>query len=80
MEDNDHQEPPSSSEVYTSAEDQQMEDNEPQDQDSPVSPSACASASHLLRQLDCNEITMIEGEFTVKTQSIIIWLLEAMLK
>lgn len=49
-----------------------MEDDEPRDQDSPVTLSAGQSASHLLRQLDCNEIPRIEGEFTVKIQSIII--------
>uniref|UniRef100_A0A671R2N6 non-specific serine/threonine protein kinase n=1 Tax=Sinocyclocheilus anshuiensis TaxID=1608454 RepID=A0A671R2N6_9TELE len=74
VKDNDHQEAPSSSpEVYTSAEDQQMEDDEPQDQDSPVTLSAGVNASHLPRQLDCNEITRIEGEFTVKIQNHICW-------
>ncbi|XP_016400593.1 serine/threonine-protein kinase pim-1-like [Sinocyclocheilus rhinocerous] len=51
VEDNDHQEPSASDpEVLPAAEDQ------PQDQDSPVSPSADESAPHLLRQLDCDEI------------------------
>ncbi|XP_016411209.1 lysine-specific demethylase 3B-like [Sinocyclocheilus rhinocerous] len=43
------------------AEKQQMQDVQPQDQDSPVSPSADESASHLLRHLDCDEITRNEG-------------------
>lgn len=70
MEDNDHQEPPSSSpEVSPAAEDQQVEDVQPQDQDSPASLSVGESPPHLLRQLDCDEIMRIEGEFTVITQN-----------
>ncbi|RXN24392.1 serine threonine- kinase pim-1-like protein [Labeo rohita] len=58
VEDNDHQEAPSSaSEPAPTAEDQQMEDVQPQDQDSPDSPSADDSPSHLLRHLDCDKIT-----------------------
>ncbi|XP_043118431.1 serine/threonine-protein kinase pim-2-like [Puntigrus tetrazona] len=67
VEDDDHQKPPTSSpEVCFSAEDQQMKDNEPQDQDSPVSPSAGASGSHLLRRLDC---TLCE---IIKTKTVLI--------
>ncbi|KAL1247790.1 hypothetical protein QQF64_023166 [Cirrhinus molitorella] len=67
VEKNDHQEPPSSSSgVYASVVDQQMGDDEPQDLDGPVSPSAGASASHLPRQLDCNEITRIEDHICWK--------------
>ncbi len=70
VEDSDHQEPPASApEVLPAAEDQQMKD-QPQDQDSPVSPSADESAPHLLRQLDCDEIVRVEGEFTVIIQNI----------
>ncbi|KAI2657187.1 Aspartyl/glutamyl-tRNA(Asn/Gln) amidotransferase subunit B [Labeo rohita] len=61
VEDNDHQEAPfSAPEVPPTAEDQQMEDVLPQDQDSPVSPSADDSPSHLLRHLDCDKITRNE--------------------
>ncbi len=68
VEDNDHQELTSSAaDVPPTAEDQQVEDVQLQDLDSPVSPSAGVSASHLLRQLDCDKITRIKGEFTVKT-------------
>ncbi|RXN13001.1 serine threonine- kinase pim-1-like protein [Labeo rohita] len=57
VEDNDHQEAPSSApEPAPTAEDQQMEDVQPQDQDSPDSPSADDSPSHLLRHLDCDKI------------------------
>ncbi|RXN09349.1 serine threonine- kinase pim-1-like protein [Labeo rohita] len=57
VEDNDHQEAPfSAPEVPPAAEDQQMEDVQPQDQDSPVSLSADHSPSHLLRHLDCDKI------------------------
>ncbi|XP_073682714.1 serine/threonine-protein kinase pim-1-like [Garra rufa] len=67
VEENDHQEPPfSSSGVYFSAEVQQMVADEPQDLDGSVCPSAGASASHLLRQLDGNEITRIEDHICWK--------------
>ncbi|KAL1263938.1 hypothetical protein QQF64_004293 [Cirrhinus molitorella] len=56
--DSDCQEAPSSApEVPSTAEDQQTEGDLPQDQCSPVSPSANESPSHLLRQLDCDKIT-----------------------
>uniref|UniRef100_A0A673JWR1 non-specific serine/threonine protein kinase n=1 Tax=Sinocyclocheilus rhinocerous TaxID=307959 RepID=A0A673JWR1_9TELE len=48
--------PPSVADVPPTAEDQL------QDQDGPVRPSAGVSASHLLRQLDCDKITRIEGD------------------
>ncbi|XP_016323066.1 CBL-interacting protein kinase 18-like [Sinocyclocheilus anshuiensis] len=61
VEDNDHQEPPASApEVLPAAEDQ------PQDQDSPVSPSADESAPHLPRQLDCDEIVRVEDHICWK--------------
>ncbi|KAL0179828.1 hypothetical protein M9458_025270, partial [Cirrhinus mrigala] len=61
VEEDDHQEPHASSpEVLPAAEDQQMVDGQPQDQDGPVSPSADVSGSHLPRQLDCDEIVRIE--------------------
>lgn len=61
VEDNDHQEPPFSSPEVSpaTAEDQQVEDVQPVGEISP----------HLLRQLDCDEITRIEGEFTAITQN-----------
>lgn len=69
VEDSDHQEPPSSSpEVSLAAEDQRVEDVQPQDQDSPASLSVGECPPHLLRQLDCDEIMRIESEFTVITK------------
>ncbi|RXN07307.1 serine threonine- kinase pim-1-like protein [Labeo rohita] len=60
-EDDDHQEPPTSDpEVLAAPDDQQMMDTHPQDQDGPASPSAGENDSHLLRQLDCEEIVRIE--------------------
>ncbi|RXN09280.1 serine threonine- kinase pim-1-like protein [Labeo rohita] len=75
VEDNDHQEAPfSAPEVPPTAEDQQMEDVLPQDQDSPVSPSADDSPSHLLRHLDCDKITRNEGhELVQKFQDALPW-------
>ncbi|KAL1255189.1 hypothetical protein QQF64_013250 [Cirrhinus molitorella] len=67
VEKDDHQEPPTSVlEVLTAADDQQMVDDLPQDQDGPASPSAGESASHLLRQLDCDKIVNIEGHICWK--------------
>ncbi|ROL48044.1 Serine/threonine-protein kinase pim-2 [Anabarilius grahami] len=67
VEDNDHQEPPSSSpEVSPAAEDQRVEDVQPQDQDSPASLSVGESPPHLLRQLDCDEIMRIENHICWK--------------
>ncbi|XP_051749337.1 uncharacterized protein LOC127512467 isoform X1 [Ctenopharyngodon idella] len=67
VEDSDHQEPPSSSpEVPHTAENQQVEDVQSQDQDSPASPSAGETGSHLPRQLDCDEIMRIEDHICWK--------------
>ncbi|XP_073683958.1 serine/threonine-protein kinase pim-2-like [Garra rufa] len=61
VEEEDHQDPPTSSpEFLSAADDQQIVDDQPQDQDGPVSPSADVSGSHLLRQLDRDEIVRIE--------------------
>ncbi|XP_043076864.1 uncharacterized protein LOC122326208 [Puntigrus tetrazona] len=54
VENNDHQQPPANvPEVLSAAEDQ------PRDLDGPVSPSADERAPHLLKQLDCDEITRV---------------------
>lgn len=68
LEDNDHQEPPSTvpDDHCPTAEDQQIKDVQPGDQDSPVSLSAGPSASHLLSQLDCDQIMRIEGVYCHK--------------
>ncbi|XP_056103263.1 serine/threonine-protein kinase pim-2-like [Rhinichthys klamathensis goyatoka] len=67
VEDNDHQEPPSSSpEVPPTAENQQVEDVKPQDQDSPASSSSGDTGSHLLRQLDCDKIVRVEDHICWK--------------
>ncbi|XP_050989479.1 serine/threonine-protein kinase pim-1 [Labeo rohita] len=67
VEDNDHQDPPSSGPgVDANAVDQQMGGDDPQDLNSPVCPSAGVSASHLLRQLDGNEITRIKDHICWK--------------
>ncbi|KAK7165382.1 hypothetical protein R3I94_003672 [Phoxinus phoxinus] len=61
VEDNDNQEPPSSSpEVPPTAENQQVEDVKPQDHDSPASSSSGDTGSHLQRQLDGDKIVRIE--------------------
>ncbi|XP_039516591.1 serine/threonine-protein kinase pim-1-like isoform X1 [Pimephales promelas] len=66
VEDNDHQEPPSSCpEVPHTAENQQVEDTKPQDQDSPACTSSGDTGSHLLRQLDSDKI--------VRTKDPICW-------
>ncbi|XP_067279630.1 serine/threonine-protein kinase pim-1-like [Pseudorasbora parva] len=62
VEDNDHQEPPSSSPELSPAtnDDQQVEDVLSQEQDSPGSLSVGEISPHLLRQLDRDEIKRIE--------------------
>lgn len=64
MENNVHQEPPTSDPNVLAAVKVVVDEVQNEDQDSPVSTSADECESQLLKQLDCTTFIKTKGEFT----------------